>query len=470
MAEAPRTLSDREIDVLRLLAKGATNQQIADELVISVNTVKVHVRNILDKLGAQSRTEATVAAIRSGLVSVPASALDEATRVALVGEVAPPLVETPPVPTTPETPPPVENGFAPAPTPAVAPTRRSAVSRLAPWLGALLALALVVGAFALGNTQAASRPAPTVEAPPVDGVVITSAGQRWSDLASMPTARSGLAAVAQGESIYAIGGQTASGASNRIERYTVSDNSWTLRSVKPTAVRDISAAVLGGKIYTPGGCDGDGHPLAVVEVYTPATDRWTTAPSLPRPLCAYALATLEGKLYLFGGWDGTEYRAETLIYTPGALEWEVGPPMPTARAYAGAAALDDVIYVAGGTNGAALATVEVFDPAGVAAGSGWKTVAPMPQPRQAAGVAALGRRLYVLGGGQADGGMIRYDATADSWQSEPVEFQQEWRGLALVAMHPRLHALGGVGPLDVHRAYRAVYEIPIFLGRPTSAP
>ena len=55
-------LSDRELEVLRLLAAGKPNQQIADELVVALNTVKKHVAHILDKLGAANRTEATTRA------------------------------------------------------------------------------------------------------------------------------------------------------------------------------------------------------------------------------------------------------------------------------------------------------------------------------------------------------------------------------------------------------------------------
>ena len=61
-------LTEREIDVLRLVAQGASNQQIADELFISINTVKVHLRNILDKLRVDNRAQAAVYAVRCGLL------------------------------------------------------------------------------------------------------------------------------------------------------------------------------------------------------------------------------------------------------------------------------------------------------------------------------------------------------------------------------------------------------------------
>lgn len=63
------TLTERELVVLRLVAKGASNQQIAEELVLSVNTVKSHLRNILDKLQLENRTQAATYALERGLVT-----------------------------------------------------------------------------------------------------------------------------------------------------------------------------------------------------------------------------------------------------------------------------------------------------------------------------------------------------------------------------------------------------------------
>jgi len=67
--ESPEELTERETDVLRLLAQGQSNKQIAKSLHIAEKTVKTHVSNILGKLGVQSRTQATLYAVRIGLVS-----------------------------------------------------------------------------------------------------------------------------------------------------------------------------------------------------------------------------------------------------------------------------------------------------------------------------------------------------------------------------------------------------------------
>ncbi|HEY7679397.1 MAG TPA: response regulator transcription factor, partial [Terriglobia bacterium] len=60
-------LSPREVEVLRLLAAGRSNQQIADELVISLNTVRRHVSNVFDKTGVANRAQATAYAKDHGI-------------------------------------------------------------------------------------------------------------------------------------------------------------------------------------------------------------------------------------------------------------------------------------------------------------------------------------------------------------------------------------------------------------------
>lgn len=68
--ENPEALTDREAEILMLLARGKANKQIASSLYISEKTVKAHVSAILMKLGVQSRTQAALHAIRTGLVSI----------------------------------------------------------------------------------------------------------------------------------------------------------------------------------------------------------------------------------------------------------------------------------------------------------------------------------------------------------------------------------------------------------------
>ncbi|HET7398910.1 MAG TPA: response regulator transcription factor, partial [Intrasporangium sp.] len=64
-------LTERELEVLRLVAKGMNNRDIAKDLYISENTVKNHVRNILEKLQLHSRMEAVMYAVKEKLLDLP---------------------------------------------------------------------------------------------------------------------------------------------------------------------------------------------------------------------------------------------------------------------------------------------------------------------------------------------------------------------------------------------------------------
>lgn len=69
-SQPERHFSDRELEVLRCLAKGLSNEKIANRLFISVNTVKTHVQHIYLKLEVNNRTEACSKALLKGIIDL----------------------------------------------------------------------------------------------------------------------------------------------------------------------------------------------------------------------------------------------------------------------------------------------------------------------------------------------------------------------------------------------------------------
>jgi DNA-binding CsgD family transcriptional regulator len=412
-------ISDREREILKLVATGATNQQIAYQLNISVNTVKVHLRNIFGKIGATSRTEATIYAIQHGLVHVNRGTLDSTIDGAVIdGEVAPlalvdmpalepPAVELPPSPQAEL----VAQRLEPL---AVSPS----ISRRAPrrrWLMVLLTAisALVVFATVYLLTQTQQRP--TTTETPQPGLV-NAEGNRWKTRASLPAPRSNFAVAAYEGKLYVIGGMGTGGASSAVERYDPANDLWISLDDKPTAVTDVQAVTVGGRIYVPGGESQGGAILNLFEAYDPRSQRWESLPPLPAPRSRYALATTEGRIYLFGGWDGSSYHNDVFAYDPESKSWSSRAPMPTARRAAGAAVIDDRVYVIGGENASGpLRINERYDPAASADGQ-WDSRTPLPAASGTPAVAGIGSVGLLVFDPQLHTG-LQYDPNKDAWSS-----------------------------------------------------
>lgn len=427
-------LSMREQEILSLVARGLTNQEIARELVISPNTVKVHLRNIFAKVEATSRTEAIVRAAQAGWITV--SGLEGAE------EEEADLAVQPLVPS------------------------------LASWqrvyfiAAALLVVAALLAPGLSTRLQAAvptsdisDRGLFTLGAPPRAEV------GRWNPLAPLPVARSRLALATAGDQLFAIGGETEEGITAAVDVYDPQTNGWLPRGDIPLAVSNVQAGNLNGLIYVPGGTTPDGVVSAKLEIYDPTADAWSTGQPLPMSLAAYALAVHQGRLYLFGGWNGTEYLDTTLTYDPDDDAWETRSPLPEAVGFAAAASLGDRIIVAGGYDGRQeSATCSIYHPDD----DRWETCASMTLPRGGLGMAVDGNSVYVIGGGWQSAMTFneRYDSLSDTWSSFSSPIQGQWRNLGVADLGSVVYAVGGWSGdyLDANEAFLGIFRAFLPLG------
>ena len=183
-------LSDRELQILRLVAEGFSNRQIASQLDISENTVKVHVRNIFGKIQVASRTEASMYAVRNGLIADVVPVADEV------------AVE----PNHPEAlPPPVSMH----------------VGRRWPVVLGVIAL---VGALGGGGWWWATR-----DVYQTRPIAQPSDAQRWRQLAPLPSSAPGVQLVTAAGRLYALGGALG----QTVLQYDASQNAWRAAATLP---------------------------------------------------------------------------------------------------------------------------------------------------------------------------------------------------------------------------------------------
>ncbi|MBN1220001.1 MAG: hypothetical protein JXM69_13825 [Anaerolineae bacterium] len=450
--ETSTALSERELQVLQLVATGASNQQIARKLVISVNTVKVHLRNIFEKLGVQSRTEATTRAIQEGWVVVEeygANSAPSALKTFLIAN------------------------------------RQAALQQ---WqlvyfaLALLLALATMILPLRFKNAPIVKPYLPVIQVDenkfyeqqptPTPIAATGNPSNRWSFQSPMPTHRAGLGVVALNGQIYAIGGvRTNDRATRLLEIYNPQTDTWSEGAAKPTATTNVSAAVIDDQIYVPGGCTNEGQAVDALEIYHSQTDTWTQGQPLPKARCGYGLAALADKLYLFGGWDGESFENTGWVYSVSDDAWEVlAAAMPEAKGFFGTASLDGKIYVVGGYDGQnEFAQTYIFDPDK----GEWSEKTPLNEKRGGLGLVNAGKQLYAIGGGwdRIISTSEKYDPATDTWTTFEAPFTDQWRNAGLAVIDTKIYAIGGWNStegkyMDSVVSYQVLFQLflPISVG------
>ena len=423
-------LSDREIEVLRLVGQGKSNKEIAMDLDISVNTVKVHIGNIFQKISVTSRTEATLFAIEHGIIKSPANQIEEE-----IPEI--PVVEIP----------------------ASKPTWKEII-RSKRWLLLVVGLLLLAVLYVIIAKPAFLMPRENpAQIPP----------QNWVEVASMTEPRSSMAIATFEGKIVVIGGRSSLGALASVEMYNPISNTWSALEDKPTAVYDVSAAVIGEKLYVPGGIKADGSLTNVVEVFNFRKNAWEKSADLPIAVSGYGLASYEGQIYLFGGWDAQKPLDSVWRYDPDTDTWYQGSPMPTARLHPAVLADGGKIYVMGGSDGESkLNANESYSPyIELEKENPWKEEPNLPEKLSGYTAIKLYDKVAIFGGKSAVSGAIdqfHYSTAQREWQIFNInsESASPISDAAYVLLGDNIYVIGGqVGEqyLDRVSRYQAVYTI-----------
>ena len=452
---AENPLSEREMEVAEMLATGASNTEIGRGLHISPHTVKVHVRNIFEKLEVNSRTEASMLLLRRGWITVPGMEVVDAPMVDLVRPAPTPLEDLP--------------------------------ARIVGWqklflLGALLTtLVLLIGPPLLNRVEA-SEDLLTDSGHTALGQPVLNAQPRWEARTPLPIARSRHALALQNMRLFVIGGESTDVILDDVQIYDLDTNEWMAAANLPLPLANAAVAVVDDMIYVAGGTtaradrsDDDGLDSRILDQlwrYNTTQDLWTEIGTLPNQLAGAGLVAGVDALYLLGGWNGELMRDEVWrIPIPDPKEdalgnWELLTRLDLPRAFFGTVYIDERIYVVGGYDGA-----QELDQAtyySITADK-WQPLPPLATARGGLSLAYDGLALYALGGGwtQPINTHERLDPSTDAWTNFPTPINGEWRQLGGVGDDGVLYLVGGWSGdyLDAHLQYQSTFRalLPVII-------
>lgn len=452
--DSDNPLSEREMDVARLLATGVSNIEIARDLDISTHTVKVHLRNIYEKLQVNSRTEASMMLLQRGWLTIPGGELS--------GDAVDNVADAVPVP-------------EPLPLSDVAATPTT-------WQRIYLLCGLIVTAVLFFTPGLFSRPRPGLNllsdrGRPGLGQPQIVNDSSWAERTPLFEPRSRLAVAQLGDKVFALGGESPGGHTEATSYiYDLRVNEWSVAEPLPQPIANAAAAAINERIFLAGGSyyadDSSAVPTisatlwswaeSVQEGQANQQSRWRDHGSLPAPLAGAGLVAVGNELYLIGGWDGEKMHSElwrarptTDASTP--VTWDLVNHMELARAFFGVVLFQDKIYIVGGHDGQQpLSRADAFDPV-----SGtWTPLPPLVTPRSGLALTTDDRSVFAFGGGwdYSVSNHERFDPTTKLWSNFPSPVLGEWRHMIAYRQDNNLYLIGGWSDdyLDVHLMYKSL--------------
>jgi len=402
-------LSEREIEILKLVATGLSNKEIAYQLKISPNTVKVHLKNIFSKIGVVSRTEAAMFAVRQGWVEAGSQVALEAIEAQ-------------------------ESGDLPKAAQIAFPPLILGLLGIGLFAAMIILVVLLVNLASRGNPQ-------------VVEIVVTPTPEpvKWELVTQMPEPKKSMAYAAVDNKIYIIGGETPEGISDRVDIYDTVTGQWSEGARKPTPVSEACGLTLGNEIFVIGGKLRDGLYTDVVEAYDWVEDRWNLAGKIPAQLGGMSCIAHEGKSYVLGGWDGQGVYKNIWSFQPSDKEWKTFYSLEEGRAYFGAINIGKSAYLAGGWDGKnELNTLDTLTLQGDTLSRG--DTIYLPERRERLTLLNVLDKLYVLGGKNAESKMttsLEYQPLKDMQRSIANPNEEEWASLGAVAIGEYLYGFGG---------------------------